>query len=143
MRFARVTVPLIAVLALFLSPAASHAAVVGKNTGVVIQVSNKNPEAWGLTLLNIRYIQEQMGKKRLPIEVVAFGPGVYMLTRNSKVRQGLRRAMHNGVRFVACEASMHTRRLAEKDMYPGVAFTPLGIAEIIKKQRAGWSYLKP
>ncbi len=143
MRDARKTAFLIVTLALFLSSVPSPAAVPGYRHGVVVQVSNKDPESWGLTLLNIKYIQEQLGQNRLPIEVVAFGPGVYMLTRNSVVREGLRRAMQHGVRFVACETSMRARRIMRKDMYPGVTFVPLGIAEIITKQREGWSYLKP
>ena len=143
MRYARKMALLIVALALFLPSVPSPAAAPGYHHGVVVQVSNQDPESWDLTLLNIKYIQEQLGKKSLPIEVVAFGPGVYMLTRNSVVREGLRRAMQHGVRFVACETSMHTRSIRRKDMYPGVTFVPLGIAEIITKQREGWSYLKP
>ena len=143
MHYARKTAFLIATLALFLSSVPAPAAASAYHPGVIVQVSNKDPESWDLTLLNIKYIQEQLGQNRLPIEVVAFGPGVYMLTRNSVVRGGLRRAMQHGVRFVACETSMRARRIMRKDMYPGVTFVPLGIAEIITKQREGWSYLKP
>ncbi len=145
MRYACMTGFLIATLALSLSPVPSQAAATPHRhrLGVVVQVSNDNPEAWDFTLLNISYIQAQLGKNRLPIEVVAFGPGIFMLTRNSVVRERLGKAMKNGVRFVACEDSMQAHKLAREDMYPGITFVPLGIAEIVSKQRQGWSYLKP
>ncbi|MDA8363884.1 MAG: DsrE family protein [Gammaproteobacteria bacterium] len=142
MRYLRALALLVALLGL-LVPVSSPAAAAGHRHGVVIQVSNNNPEAWDFTLLNISYIQVQPGNRHLPIEVVAFGPGIYMLTRNSEVRAGLRKAMQHGVHFVAGEASMKSRGLKRRDIYPGVTFVPLGIAEIIARQREGWSYLKP
>ncbi len=116
---------------------------VATHRGVVIQVSAANPAAWDMTLRNIGFIRTQLNGIPLPLEVVAFGPGVDMLKRDSVVHAGLRSAMRDGVRFVACESSMHARGLKRTDMYPGVNFVPLGVAEIVRKQREGWSYLKP
>ncbi len=141
MRYARLIVLLFALLGLLL-PACVQAAAARRH-GVVIQVSNDDPESWDFTLTNIRYIQKQLGNHQMPIEVVAFGPGVYMLARDSEVRTDLHKAMEQGVRFVAGETSMRARGLSPKNMYPGIRFVPLGIAEIIRRQRAGWSYLKP
>ncbi len=111
--------------------------------GVVVQVNDDSLAKWSFTLTNVENIQAQLGKKKVKIEIVAFGPGIFMLERNSGVRQQLDEAMKNGVTFIACEASMREHNLARKDIYPGVGFVPSGVAEIVNKQRDGWSYLKP
>ncbi|MHB8454586.1 MAG: DsrE family protein [Acidiferrobacterales bacterium] len=112
-------------------------------SGVVVQVNNDNLAKWAFTLTNVDNIQTQLGKKKVKIEVVAFGPGIFMLERNSGIRQQLDEAMKNGVTFRASEASMREHKLARKDIYPGVTFVPSGVAEIVNKQRDGWAYLKP
>ena len=144
-RCAALALALILVLALVLALVLRRGPVpaVATHRGVVIQVSTANPASWDMTLNNIGFIQSQLSGTPLPLEVVAFGPGVDMLKRDSVVHAGLRSAMREGVRFVACESSMHTRELKRADMYPGVNFVPLGVAEIVRKQREGWFYLKP
>jgi len=132
---------LLCAVAMILSLGLHSTASAEDKPGVIIQVSDNSPAVWLFTLRNVENMQTQLGKVK--IEVVAFGPGIYMLKRNSAVRQRVDAAMKNGVAFSACEASMRARKLTRSDMQPGVAFVPSGVAEIVNKQLDGWSYLKP
>jgi intracellular sulfur oxidation DsrE/DsrF family protein len=48
-----------------------------------------------------------------------------------------------GTRIVACEIAMRTHKLRPSDMLEQVRYVPSGVAEIVEKQTAGWSYIRP
>ena len=52
---------------------------------VVIQVSDSIPGKWNLALNNARNIQESIGKDKVEVEIVAYGPGIDMLKFESEV----------------------------------------------------------
>ncbi len=143
MRRFRKTAQILSAMTLIAGFFLHFSAAAADEPGVVVQVNDDSLAKWSFTLTNVDNIQAQLGKKKVKIEVVAFGPGIFMLKRNSGIRQQLEKEMKNGVTFSACEASMREHRLARQDIYPGVAFVPSGVAEIVNKQRDGWSYLKP
>ena len=46
---------------------------------VVIQISDNDPKKWALALNNAENVQEDIGKSKVDIEIVAYGPGLPML----------------------------------------------------------------
>ena len=38
---------------------------------------------------------------------------------------------------------MRSQNLTSTDLIDGVHIVPAGVAELVRKQRAGWAYLKP
>ncbi|MEO6146935.1 MAG: hypothetical protein ABIP04_07620, partial [Sulfuriferula sp.] len=46
---------------------------------VVIQVSDNDPKKWNLALNNAENVQEDIGKNKVDIEIVAYGPGLPIL----------------------------------------------------------------
>ena len=141
MHLSRVSTRLFFTCALLFALGLQSAAGADTKPGVVIQVSDDSLAAWNFTLRNVKNMKSQLGKVK--IEVVAFGPGIYMLKRDSGVGDQLDAEMLQGVTFVACEDSMHARKLTRKDMHPDLVFVPSGVAEIVAKQLQNWSYLKP
>lgn len=132
-----------ALCSLLFVPFLSGPSVATGKQGVVIQVSENNPATWNLALNNIKNIQAAMGKDKVNIEIVAFGPGINMLKLESEVGSRLSEARESGVILKACQNTMKAQQLTEADIYPNVGYVASGVIQIISRQREGWSYLRP
>jgi intracellular sulfur oxidation DsrE/DsrF family protein len=111
-------------------------------TRAVFQVSDADPQKWSLTLGNVANAQEALGKEASEIEIVAFGPGIDMLKKDSPVAARVAEAIRNGVRVVACQNTMRARKLGPEDLLPQVGTVPSGVVEIMQRQREGYAYLR-
>jgi hypothetical protein len=134
---------LLALLLLILGFSVAPMAHAADKQGVVIQVSDNDPAKWNLALNNARNIQNDLGKDKVDIEIVAYGPGINMLKKDSEVGPRLDEATMGGVAVSACQNTMKAQKLSEKDIHASVAYVPAGVLEIMKKQQAGWSYIRP
>ena len=110
---------------------------------VVIQVSDSVPAKWNLALNNAKNIQEAIGKDKVDVEIVAYGPGIDMLRFESEVGSRIDKAVTDGVKIVACENTMKNMKLTKPDMLSSIAYVPAGVVEIMRKEKAGWSYIRP
>jgi intracellular sulfur oxidation DsrE/DsrF family protein len=110
---------------------------------VVFQVSDADPAKWALALGNAHNAQVDLGKDKVQIEIVAYGPGLGMLREGSKVEGRLAEALENNIGLIACENTMRALNLTKADMYPGIGFAPAGITHIMKRQMEGWAYIRP
>ena len=114
-----------------------------KTHNVVFHVTDNDPAKWNQILNNASNVQQAMGKENVNIEVVANGPGLNMLKFESEVANRMTDAVKNGVTLAACGTTMKALKVSEKDLHAGVKVVPAGIVEIMQKQEAGWSYVKP
>lgn len=110
---------------------------------VVTQVGDAEPGKWRLPLNNARNVQQELGAQNVDIEIVAYGSGLGMLKLESEVGNGVNQAMTEGVKVVACENTMRNQKLKREDMQGSIGYVKAGAVEIMEKQRAGWSYLRP
>lgn len=110
---------------------------------VVLQVSDADPAKWNLALNNARNIQSDLGKDKVDVEIVAYGPGLGMLKADSKVNGRLAEAIDNNVGLMACENTMRNTKVSRDDMYHGIRYVDAGVVHIMKRQREGWAYLRP
>jgi intracellular sulfur oxidation DsrE/DsrF family protein len=122
---------------------ASLAQTSSSHEKVIFQVSDSVPAKWNLTLNNVKNIQEAIGKDKVDVEIVAYGPGIDMLKLESEVANRIDTALANGVRIVACENTMKNMKLTQADMLPSIGYVPGGVIELMRKQREGWSYIRP
>lgn len=121
------------------------AAVAGNDNAqmkVVIQVSDANPATWGLALNNVKNFQAAT-KGNAKIEVVAYGPGIGMLTADSEVANRVTEAVDSGVKVAACGNTMKAKNLTKADMNPKVDIVPGGVVEIVTREMEGYSYIRP
>ena len=127
-----------------LTPVASFAAdaAVARHK-VIFQVSDDDPAKWNLVLNNARNIQQDVGKDNVDIEVVAYGPGLGMLKLESPVTARVGEAIGQGVKLMACENTMHGRKLTKADMLPDIGYVKAGVVELMVKQQQGYSYIRP
>ncbi|HUN70397.1 MAG TPA: hypothetical protein VMU46_16475 [Burkholderiales bacterium] len=110
---------------------------------VIFQVSDADPAKWTLALNNARNVQTELGKENVQIEIVAYGPGLGMLKRESKVEGRLAEALDNNVALIACENTMVNTKTTREDMYGGISYVTAGVTHLMKRQREGWAYIRP
>ena len=116
----------------------------GAPNKVVFQVSDADPAKWNLTLNNVKNIQEDLGRTEgIDVEVVVYGPGIGMLKAGSPVASRVAAALKDKVKVVACENTMKAQNLVVADMLPDIGYVPAGVVELMKKQKAGWAYIRP
>lgn len=84
MSYRDLAVAFLAAFAACVLPAGAQAQQ-GAKQKVVFQVSDADPAKWNLALNNARNVQAELGKDSVQIEIVAYGPGLGMLKRESKV----------------------------------------------------------
>jgi hypothetical protein len=120
------------------APAASAAA----KEQAIFAVSDADPQKWALTLGNISNAIEGLGADGAEIELVVYGPGIAMLKKDSPVADRIAAALKSGVRIAACQHSMQGYHLAPADLAPGVGTVPSGVVELIRRQHAGYAYVR-
>jgi len=112
-------------------------------TKVVFQVSDGDPKKWNLALNNMKNVQEALGKDKVEIELVVYGPGIDMLKLESAAGNRVNDAIADGVRVVACENTMEAQKLTKGDMLKSIGYVPAGVLELISKQKQGYAYIRP
>jgi uncharacterized protein len=110
---------------------------------VIFQVSDNDPVKWGLALNNATNVQADLGKDKVQIEIVAYGPGLEMLKAESKVADRLAGALDENVGLIACENTMTNTKVTKDDMYSGIAYVKAGVTHLMQRQQQGWSYIRP
>jgi intracellular sulfur oxidation DsrE/DsrF family protein len=132
----------LAALALVLAVASLSGLAQGKKHRVVVAVSSKNEADWSLALGNIRNLKKGLAPEPVEVEVVAFGPGIAMVKKDSPVAADIQALLQDGVVFVGCENAMRHSNLTKADLVSGTGTVPAGIVEVVKKQEEGWVYIK-
>lgn len=110
---------------------------------LVMQVSDGDPVHWRRVLGNARNVQTALGAANVEIEIVAFGPGLDMITQSSTVKDRVRDMIGAGVRIVACENTMKIHKLTRDDMLPSLVYVEAGIVEVMVRQQQGFIYIRP
>jgi intracellular sulfur oxidation DsrE/DsrF family protein len=131
-------------LTLGISAIAQSAPVVtDKPARLVMQISDNDPAKWNLVMNNAHNVQKALGAKNVEIEIVAFGPGIKMVTLDSAAASRVTEMVEQGVKVFACENTMHGLKLTKEDMNPSVGYVPSGVVEIMQRQLQGWAYIRP
>jgi uncharacterized protein len=109
---------------------------------VIFELTSDDAEAWNGVLNNVENVKKALGATS--IEVVAHGKGLALLTAasNSDVHDRLKQSADGGVAFAACENTMKRQNLQKDDLVPFATTVDSGVAEVVRKQEAGWSYLR-
>ena len=110
---------------------------------LVFHISENNPAQWNLALNNAFAFQKNVGKDNAQIEIVAIGPGLNMLKAESKAADRIAQALDRNIDVVACGETMQATHVTAADLIGGVRVVPGGLIEIVQRQQAGWSYIRP
>ena len=123
------------------APATAAAPADGKEHAI-FAVSDDDAKKWNLTLGNIGNAIDGIGADAADIELVVYGPGIAMLKKDSAVAEKIAAAQKKGVRIYACQNSMRGYNLQLTDLAPGVGVVPSGVVELIRRQHAGYAYVR-
>jgi uncharacterized protein len=109
---------------------------------VIFELTSDEAQVWETVLDNVENVQKALGPTS--VEVVAHGKGLALLTtsRNTGVRGRLKQHADGGVVFAACENTMKRQNLKKEDLAAFAKTVDSGVAEVVRKQEAGWSYLR-
>ncbi len=130
-------------LALLLGNAAFSQTPAEPKHHVVIQLTEPEGPAWSSLILHVNNTMKALADDGgTQVEVVFYGPGLLMLTKAGKeYEEPLKKLSEAGVKLVACRNSMKTRNVKTEDMFRFAGQVDSGIAEMVKKQEAGWAYI--
>lgn len=110
---------------------------------VVFEVNVHGTEQWQGILNNVENLQKSFGRETTEIEVVAHGKGLGLILKtNEAMRQRIQLISDAAVHFAACENTMRRMDLKREDLMPFITTVDSGVAEVVRKQEAGWSYIK-
>ena len=135
----------IALLVVFALPAMSQTpqAAPKPKHRVVFELNAPAPSGWDQLFHNVDNVLKIFGDEGVQVEVVFFGKGLRMLLKsNSEYAARLKEAADKGVTLSACQNSMRAAKITTEDLFPFAAQVDSGVAELVRKQEAGWSYIK-
>lgn len=113
---------------------------------VVIQVSTADPQVQRVALNNAVNLLKRFGMDNVRVEIVAYGPGLSLMTSKSKYPERVTSMAMKGIQFSACHNTMEgikrkTGHLPE--LLEGVDVVPSGTARIVLLQERGYAYVRP
>ena len=118
----------------------------GPKHKLVIQVSSKDPLTQKIALNVAVNLQKAYGVDNVAIEVVAFGPGLGIMTAKGKQAKRVASLAVQGITFHACGNTM--KKIVKKKgkapkLVAGVLVVEAGAKRIIDLQEQGYAYIKP
>jgi intracellular sulfur oxidation DsrE/DsrF family protein len=109
---------------------------------VVFQM-NMPSESWNQLLGNVGNIQKAFGAEGVQIEVVFYGKGLRALLKtNTEYEERLKKLAADGVILGACQNTMRIQKVTSADIFPFSTEVDSGVAELVRKQEAGWIYIR-
>ena len=130
-------------LALVLAVAAISQTAKGAKHKVVFELNAPAPSGWDQLFHNVENVQQAFAADGTQVEIVFFGKGLRMLLKtNSEYAERLKAAADKGVVIAACQNTMRQMKLTGDDLFPFATQVDSGVAELVRKQEAGFVYIK-
>jgi uncharacterized protein len=135
------TVLSVAALALLLGYAAVSQTPASPKHHVVFQVSEADSAASLVLHVNntMKSLADDGGSQ---VEVVFYGLGLSTLAKtNTAYEEQLKQLSDRGVKLLACRNAMKMRNVKTEDLFPFAGQVDSAIAEMVRRQEAGWAYI--
>lgn len=137
---------MLVVIMLFSLVCLSQAYALNEEKKIVIQVSTSDPLTQKIALNNAVNLQKHYGMDNISVEVVAFGPGLGLLTSKNDQSARVKSLAMQNIEFSACSNTM--KKMEKKSgkkvaLTEGVNTVPAGAARILELQEQGYAYLRP
>jgi uncharacterized protein len=120
----------------------SQAAETGKKHKVIFEFTSGEKEQLTAVLNNVENVRKSLGAET-QVRLVAHGPGIALLQKtNTENAERMRKLSDAGVIFAACENTMKRKNLSKADLLDFATTVDSGVGEVVRRQEAGWSYVK-
>jgi intracellular sulfur oxidation DsrE/DsrF family protein len=138
-----ITVLLTAFLLLLTAHSAQAAEKIHK---LVIQVSTDDVRTQNIAMNNAVNLQKALGQDNIIIEIVAYGPGLSMLTPKSPASKRVPSLAMQDITFSACgntKAKVEEKTGKPVNLVEGVQIVQAGVLRIMELQEQGYAYIRP
>ena len=110
---------------------------------IVMEVSGEGDEHWNGLITNVKNLRSALGSANTHIEVVVHGKALALLLgKNKEMADRLADLAREGVVFAACENTMKKQGVTKDQLLPFAMTVDAGVAEVVRKQEVGWSYVR-
>lgn len=110
--------------------------------GVVVHLDEAEPDKHASVLRNIRNLADELGGES-PIELVVHGPGIAAVLDDAVHADQIRQILSRGITVSACANTLREKDVPTNRLLAGVQVVPAGIAQLVRRQREGWAYVRP
>lgn len=110
---------------------------------VIYQFSYGEEKVASKLLSYIVNLQKGYEPGHIDIAVVCLNDGIFLVKKDSPLKDRVTSLMESGVEFIACENTMESKKLTASEMLGGLSYTKTGMQELIERKLSGWTYLVP
>ncbi len=110
---------------------------------VVFQFAYGDEKTASKMLSYIVNLQKGYEPGHIDVAVVCLNDGIFLIKKDSPLKDRVFALMESGVEFVACENTMETKKVQHSDMMEALSYTKTGMQELIERKLSGWIYLVP
>ena len=110
---------------------------------IVVTLNEKDEKRVNTVLSNVINIQKFYGPDNVQLALVAYGPGIWAILKDSPVRARIESLQIYDIEFIACGNTLDAIHKTKADMIDGVQWTQAGLVEIVERRLSGWVDLKP
>jgi len=109
---------------------------------VVFEHTSGEVKSWESLLNNVENLQKALGTTSIEVVVHGKALGLLVESENSAVRDRLEKIASDDVVFAACENTMRREKVDKSDLVPFAVTVDAGVAQVVRRQQAGWSYIR-
>lgn len=110
---------------------------------VVFQFSYGDEKTASKLLSYVVNLQKGYEPGHIDVAVVCLNDGIFLIKKDSPLKDRVVSLLESGVEFTACENTMETKKLTAADMLKEITYTKTGMQELIERKLSGWIYLVP
>lgn len=110
---------------------------------IVVSLSEKDEQRVNAVLNNVMNIHKAYGADNVKLAVVAYGPGIWSVLKQSSVQARVESMLLYDIEFIACGNSLDSIHKTQDDTIDGVDWAQAGLVEIVERRLSGWVDIKP
>jgi intracellular sulfur oxidation DsrE/DsrF family protein len=111
---------------------------------VVVEVNFEGHDQWEAVLHNVYNLKKALEPDGgVQVEIVTLGKGVGILqTQDADILARLKALADSGDEIGICNNTCNAKHIEKKDLASYVTIVDSGVAEVVRREEQGWSYLK-
>ncbi len=114
----------------------------------IFPITSENEDEISHVLSSASNVMKFYGPEKCEVAIVCYSKGIKAILKKSyffdkDIQKRVRSLMAYDVEFIACENTMKTYHIERKEILKGVEFVTAGIVELIERDKAGWTYIRP
>lgn len=109
---------------------------------IVFELTSEGPKQYEAVLNNVENVIKALGVGTEAV-VVTHGPAIgFVLKENAQFSERMEKLTKTGATFLACENTLRKKEIPKEKLLPFVKTVDSGVAEVVRRQEAGWAYVK-